>query len=411
MSLRLQTAIWASTISVLLAACADSDDGDRGPSGSVSLDASSGSDANQSSGDGGVGTDGGTDTGDGGDGGGGLDVPERTWTWVEVEGTKCMSDDNPTGIGVNPVSNANRAIIFLQGGNACYNPPSCAITANPGGFGQSEFQNELALIGTALNRQPANPFANDTFVYIPYCTGDVHAGTREGAEVFGEGPYNFVGFENLRLMLDVIIPSLDGVEEIVLAGISAGGFGAAINFDYVQRRFGPEVRVTLIDDSGPPFGNEFLAPCLQNHFRTTWGLDEGPLENCTVCSTHPDGAFVEDYFQDILARYPDNNFGILSSEGDAVIRGFWSFGENDCAALDGSMTASYSEEKFLEGLEDLRDRIMGGTDNGKVFLLEGNAHVLLLLSPLASIRDGVLLISWIQQAIADSPNWADVPSQ
>lgn len=400
---------WLSILVVTSLACGDEGD---------DLDAGGSADAGQadtgSSPDSGTDADAGTqDTGssDTGVQGMKIEAEAETWTWVPFPESRCMND-TPTGIGVNLAPGATQAIIFLQGGNACFNQSSCAITANPNGYGPSEFEREIGQYAgrSAFARDtPENPFSEAHFVYVPYCTGDVHAGTRTNAPLNG-AMHQFVGHTNLQRYLDRLVPTLEGVEDVVLVGVSAGGFGAALNYDLVQQRFGEEVRVTLIDDSGPPMGNAFIAPCLQKHFRELWGLDEGPLARCPSCDTDPEGAFVEDFFAYTLFTYPNRNLGVVSYDQDQVIRGFWGFGENECANLNALFPPNYPGAKFTEALEDLRDRIMSGLPNAKLFMVEGTSHVLLTQDPWTVVRDGVTLSDWIQAAMDDDPSWESVPA-
>src|SRR5262245_58938186 len=58
-----------------------------------------------------------------------IDAPENEWTWVDFPDSRCMND-TPTGIGINKASASKDVIIFLMGGNACFNAVSCGVTAN-----------------------------------------------------------------------------------------------------------------------------------------------------------------------------------------------------------------------------------------------------------------------------------------
>ena len=40
----------------------------------------------------------------------------------------------------------------------------------------------------------------------------------------------------------------------------------------------------LIDDSGPPMDDQYLAPCLQAHWRGLWGLDGNFPADCADCA-------------------------------------------------------------------------------------------------------------------------------
>ena len=66
-------------------------------------------------------------------------------------------------------------------------------------------------------------------------------------------------------------------------GLVAGGFGAAFNYDRVSAAFCP-LPVTLLDDSGPPMSDTYLAPCLQKQWRGLWNLPGVLPAACTACA-------------------------------------------------------------------------------------------------------------------------------
>src|SRR5690606_4374057 len=106
------------------------------------------------------------------------------------------------------------------------------------------------------------PFAEWSYAYVPYCTGDVHAGDRDGVDV-GGAVRTFRGYRNMTRYLERLVPTFPNVQRVLLTGVSAGGFGSAFNFAQVKNAFGQAVDVVLVDDSGPPMGSEFVSPCLQ----------------------------------------------------------------------------------------------------------------------------------------------------
>jgi hypothetical protein len=63
-------------------------------------------------------------------------------------------------------------------------------------------------------------------------------------------PQKFVGYAVISLYLQRLVETFSGVTQVLLTGMSAGGFGAAANYLQVARSFG-SVHVYLLDDSGP----------------------------------------------------------------------------------------------------------------------------------------------------------------
>lgn len=339
-------------------------------------------------------------------------APDETWTWVDFPEAKCING-SPTGIGVNLKAGSTKVMIFLMGGNACFNQASCFVTANLDGYGEAKFNQELAQVqGTFIldRSQAENLFKDYSFVYVPYCTGDVHAGSNPNGQVGGSA-YTFTGYDNITAYLERLVPTFSGATDVVLAGVSAGGFGALLNFEHVQSAFGPNVRVTLVDDSGPPMGSNYIAPCLQSHFRDTWGYDNGVLAGCVQCAATTDRSFIEPFFDHLMGLYSDRNFAVISSDGDEVIRGFWGFGQNECRNINDIFPPAYPPATYRAGLEDFRDNVAMGLDNVGLYMKTASTrHVWLSSDPRTITQDGVILSDWLQQAISDDVAWGHVPS-
>ena len=66
-------------------------------------------------------------------------APDNTWTYVPFPGAVCMNG-TPTGIGINKTSASKNLVIFMQGGNACFNLASCGITAHKDGYGPADIK-------------------------------------------------------------------------------------------------------------------------------------------------------------------------------------------------------------------------------------------------------------------------------
>lgn len=393
-----------AAIAVGLIACGD-DTGTGATAGSGGDGGSGGSGA--AGGTGGT-TDGGGGAG-GGEGGvattGPIEAEPNVWTFVEFPTATCM-DGSPTGIGVNINPDSDDVVIFLMGGNACFNLGSCLIVANKDGYDSAKFDNDvedfLSQSDYFDRTNEANPFKDFSYVFVPYCTGDVHAGEKSDVEI-ANNTYQFHGFTNMSKYLERVVPTFSDATRVVLTGVSAGGFGAAYNYDQVATAFGADVPVTLLDDSGPPMGTEFVPSCLQAHFIETWGVDQTWPSDCTECTTD---LFLEPYVNYILDKYPERSLGVISSEGDETIRSFWGYGNNDCANLNGG-PPPYDPAKYKQGLEDLRDRI-GANGTLRLFMVPGTEHVFVDNGLGAVTVDGVTLEEWMVQAINEDPKWPNV---
>jgi len=315
-----------------------------------------------------------TSVGSGGTGSGGsivtdgdpIEAPADTWTWVDFPDAKCR-DGSDTGIGVNLNPDSTEVVIYLQGGGACWTGLTCQ--GNPSSFGSGDFNGGSGLSAGIFDRDNTdNPIADWNMVFVPYCTGDVHSGSNPDGMV-GGSPQMFVGYDNIKAYLNRILPTFPNVSKVLLTGSSAGGFGAASVSYLVQQTFG-DVEVVTLDDAGPAMRGEYLAPCLQEAWRDTWGLDKTFLGACG--SNCPDKSdFLVDYVTWVSSEYPDRRTALLSTRSDTVIRTFFGLGENNCASL-----TPMSETKFGAGLDAFADEVQSNSNFG-IYYAPGSTHTFL----------------------------------
>ncbi len=183
-----------------------------------------------------------------------FEAPRGEWTQISVDrdrwGARCGDgSDYAFQIRLAPEgAPLDRVLIGLQGGGVCLFEPDCAarLASNPGLF--QALDDEPAGTGIADPDPEANPFADWTMVFLPYCTQDVHIGG--GAlERFDDG--NVVrryGAVNVRaavqMVRDVLWRELDAdasrpdgfrPDQIhaLFGGWSAGGYGALYNYHWM----------------------------------------------------------------------------------------------------------------------------------------------------------------------------------
>lgn len=366
---------------------------DLAPEGEEEPDASSSSSGSDSSGEG--------DTGSSGepvddpepalpafDGEPLPDGPEGVWQWVDFPESRCR-DGSSTGIGVRRGSSDN-LVIFFEGGGACFNGFTCL--ANDENFGADEFASwQFQGYGGLFNPvHEDNPVRDWSFVYVPYCTGDVHAGASADAEIADvPGVQQFAGYTNVEAFLRRIVPTFGDAPHVLVTGVSAGGFGSAFNYSRLARIF--PGKVTLIDDSGPGMRDEYLAPCLQQMWRDAWNLGATMPIGCTNCRPE-DGGSISELVRYIGERHPDQHMGFISSERDRTISTFFSFGLNECAGLG----AIYTSGRYRDGIYDFRDNVLRPTGNWGSYLIPGTDHTWIGHWGFYDVEvSGVPLVDWV----------------
>lgn len=324
-----------------------------------------------------------------------LIAQPNQWTWVDVPGAKCRNGSK-TGIGVrlNPAS--DKVFIYLEGGGACFNATTCAISL--AGFGSNAFGAWASTVGKLGIFDPgpaANPVRDWNAVYVPYCTGDVHVGSVSDQAVPG-GPsaQEFVGYENIHLYLKRLVPTFAQASQVLLTGVSAGGFGAAFNYDRVASAFCP-TPVVLLDDSGPPMADTYLAPCLQKQWRDLWDIDQTLSPSCTGC-TGADGGGIVNYASYLSARWPESRMGLISSTHDAVISTFFGFGHDACG-----IPLPLSGAAFAAGLDDLRDNYLAPSGHWGTYFVNSISHTYLIGPGFYTTKVGNKpLTSWVKELLA-----------
>ncbi len=324
------------------------------------------------------------------------------WTWVDFPGAKCR-DGTATGIGVNPGNDTTKLMIFLEGGGACFNGTTCA--SNPSHFDSITFNTQFLPVesgaGIFSRSDAQNPVRDWSMVYVPYCTGDVHAGNAPNTQVPGyPGTQQFVGYTNVGQYLSRVIPTFPNASHVLLTGQSAGGYGAALNYVQVARAFGSAVHVDMIDDSGPLFSNPYMASCLELSMEQLWGLGATIVSDCGSDCTDPGNDMIG-YWKHLPKTYTDRQFGFLDSAGDSTIAGFLGFGANNCTSFVALSSATYEA-----GLLDMRTQVASYSNIG-LFLFPGAAHTSLVAAyttRTATAGDGgtVTLEAWVTALLAGS---------
>jgi Pectinacetylesterase len=322
---------------------------------------------------------------------------DDAWQWYPIAGAQCR-DGSQAGFSVSPHAGSKKLLMFFEGGGACYDAQTCLV--NPAlipsqtpPFGAS---------GVFDRKNAENPFADWNVVYVPYCTGDVHAGANPNGQIPGvSGTQRFVGYTNVGLFLERLAPTFEGAEHVVIVGSSAGGFGSSANVPQVLRAF-PGAKGNLINDSGPPMSSKYLPPCLQAKWRTSWGLEGSMLAECGAdCPNKDDYTF--DFAKHLTKTYAQQKSGLISSSEDGVIRYFFGLGKDDCTRTGvlGVSEPGIAPAEFTEGLLEFREEARK-FDNFGTFYPPSELHTWLAGNGLYSTTvGGVKMVDWMREIIED----------
>lgn len=150
-----------------------------------------------------------------------VDFSSATWQAVSAPSDCMCSDGSPYTYWVRK-ADPTKVVFFMQGGGACFDAKTCAFDSNTyktivtdrddpstTPFGIFDFTND------------SSPFADYSFVFVPYCTGDLHL----GKATHEYGPNLVVhhnGSVNATTALHDMATEFPEAQSIVVAGESAG---------------------------------------------------------------------------------------------------------------------------------------------------------------------------------------------
>jgi hypothetical protein len=300
---------------------------------------------------------------------------------------KC-GNGTDTGVGVNLQPGATKLFIYMQGGGACWDAATCfALRSAVGvtdGYGGGKFEaDKRSLTAGPFDRGAAtNLWSDASFVFVPYCTGDLHAGSRV-AEYLAGNPMSrvyHVGGANMDVLLPRLRGTVPAATTVWLTGSSAGGYGALLNLERVARGFST-AEVHVLSDCGVPVtpeGDRWSA------WQTNWPL--GFPMDCTDCKRQFP-ALVDA----LAARFPRSRIGLLAYDNDATLTLYLGLAAGDMKPrLDALLAGQFSRS------------------NTRAFVLAGVEHVMLDKVAALTSPGGVKLADWVQAWGSGDPGWTTV---
>ena len=315
-----------------------------------------------------------------------LAGPTGRWAWFDIPGTQC-GGGSQTGIGVN-IGTGSDVLIYMEGGGACWDELTCTVGVNGlglasyihSGYGREQFDAATPSAGIFDRSLADNPFRDSTHIYVPYCTGDLHAGSTTQWHPVARRTMHFAGRQNLEADLAQIVRSFPDPSRVTLAGSSAGGWGSTFNYWRVADAFAG-VRVDLVADSSPMFERFGLLLLGQR----AWGLSSALPPDCAACASD-----LRAIHRHYASEHPGSRFAYLSYEADLVL------------SLGGIMDPL----SFRAALKDLQQDTIRPIENARYFSPGGTAHT--MLYDLAAVASGsVGLGDFLTEMASDSPTWSN----
>src|SRR3989344_5979814 len=186
-----------------------------------------------------------------------------------ASGASC-GNGTPARVFVNRTPMTTKTLVYFEGGGACWNQKSCQgkgklseVASNPNGVPENYFsQVNIAAFGMGTPLMTRTPLMGKIYtqswniVYVPYCTGDVHAGvsvqTYSDADPAHPTVYHHRGYKNAKALSAWMGANRPRPEQLLVAGSSAGGVGSPAIYGILPLAPKP-LKSALAADSGPLF--------------------------------------------------------------------------------------------------------------------------------------------------------------
>jgi len=293
-----------------------------------------------------------------------------------------VSDQGPLCLAGTPYRMATRdmgsenLLIFLGGGGFCYSGLCAATREAPAGMGNA---------GLLDPDEPLNPVADWNAGFLPACDGSLFLGDIDTSS----GPQR--GLRHLSAGLEVLRAQFPNPRRILLAGVSAGGYGT-IPATALTRIAYPKAEMFVLNDSGVGLGRpgdpDFLTQVLEE-FDLAKYVDAA----CEAidCERNEHVTWLVEY---ALGEDPGLRMGAISAYNDLVIgTGFLQRPLEFEGALVGEMTAMAARNPKRTAY----------------FLYGGFDHTVLGSDRFnGQTAGGVALADWVERGLNDPDSWLSV---
>lgn len=311
------------------------------------------------------------------------DDTDDAWDIIQPGGETQCARDTPYQFFVRDVAESNNLMIYFQGGGACWNAVSCR---EGGTFDDAVNDDELDRYNGIFDfTNEANPIADYDIVFIPYCTADIHTGMST-VEFPGDITINYNGYINSATVLDWVYENYDTPDNLLIAGSSAGAYGAIYHAPYILEQY-PDAQSVVFGDAGvgiTPAGWDVLE---------MWNIFENMPPFIPELAEADPEAFTASMLYEFNSQYsPDVRFAQFTNAADEVQIMFYRFSAPGTTVEDW-IDGMYEALGYLDEAENFNSYVAPGTE-----------HTILALPDFYTIEvEGVAFVDWFTALLNDEP--------
>ncbi|MEP7204053.1 MAG: pectin acetylesterase-family hydrolase [Ilumatobacteraceae bacterium] len=309
------------------------------------------------------------------------------WRQVMASGECMCADGSPYSYWIRE-ADPTKVVFFLQGGGACFDATTCKFDS--GSYktttGRGDDPNNFST-GVWDFSDKRNPLADYSFVFAPYCTGDVHLGNA----THEYGPQLTVqhkGSVNATTALNDLATQFPDAEQVVVTGESAGSVPTPL-YAGLAHDLLPNAEITVLADGSGAYPD---VPAINAVIGAAWGTGSAipPWpENAglTAATWSFPGLFIQAHKHD-----SDIIFGRHDYAFDRVQQLF--AGLAGIAADDLVTLIDKNETQIEAGGVDLRS-----------YISPGDSHTVLSRPEFyTETVEGIPLVDWVSDLVRRQPD-------
>ncbi len=242
-------------------------------------------------------------------------------------------------------NNNTKLLINFMGGGGCWDNANCFGNNTTTYFNQlnsiPDFALEIIFKGVIDQTVAANPFRDYDIIFVPYCTGDLHVGSKD--MTYTDGVIHHRGYDNVLSVLKFIQGAYAQLDNVFVIGQSAGGYGTILNYPIIRETvttIDSGVQVRMLSDASNavvPTAAYGTGAAFFSKLDSSWGVESGIGNGGSIANsnlpqwvngigstyTTSGSPSINDFFKKVADEYPSDRIGQYAAIFDGNQRFFY----------------------------------------------------------------------------------------
>lgn len=307
----------------------------------------------------------------------------RDWTPLLLDGCVCSDGSEPTFF--ERAGDPTKVVLYFEGGGACFSAETCDPDGDPTYSVTADTTADgLAARGGYFDIDRAdNPLAGHSWLYVPYCTGDVHLGN--ATTDYGDGiVIEHRGSVNATAAFEHLIANYPDAAQLVVTGASAGSIPTPLFAALAADRL-PGADIVTFGDSSAAYPD--VDP-INELIGTLWGT-----EAATPDWPETAGLTAKDWSIPELYVYGGRH-------APTVRFGRFDFAYDQVQATFGAL-AGVEADELVSLIDATEDQIEAAGPQIATYVAPGTGHTIVGTDDFYTLEvEGVRLIDWFTELIS-----------